>query len=161
MQSIETYYARALEYRYITPSGLPPECALSHAARMMLLMGMLRERREKEGQPMAEGTKTVETEKTPQAIRRRSPLGVSKIARSCRSTPLLRIAVGERGARRVRARGSFVRDIRDAISVVTTHSVRSLTRSPAPRPPRGGLDRERPREEDLSRRGIVRGVECD
>ena len=72
-----------------------------------------------------------------------------------------RIAVGERGARRVRARGSFVRDFRDAISVVTTHSVRSLTRSPAPRPPRGGLDRERPREEDLSRRGIVRGVECD
>lgn len=160
MQSIETYYAHALEYRYITPSGLPPDCALSHAARMMLLMGMLRERREKEGQPMAEGTKNVETEKTPQAIRRRSPLGGVE-DRAFLSIDPSRIAVGERGARRVRARGSFDRDGRDATSVVTTHSVRSLTRSPAPRPPRGGLDRERPREEDLSRRGIVRGVECD
>ena len=109
---------------------------------------------------MTEGTKNVETEKTPQAIRRRSPLGGVE-DRAFLSIDPSRIAVGERGARRVRARGSFDRDGRDATSVVTTHSVRSLTRSPAPRPPRGGLDRERPREEDLSRRGIVRGVECD
>ena len=110
-----------------------------------------------EGQSMAEGTKKWETEKT-RAIRRRSPLG-------CRRSRVLSIdrwrnALGERGSRRVRARGSFVRAGRDATSVDMTHSGRSLTRNPKLIVP-GGLDRARPREDDLSRRGIVRGVECD
>ena len=151
--------ARSLEYRYITPSirSIPRVRALSRGEDDVVDGDAAETKGKDEGQSMAEGTKNRETEKT-RAIRRRSPLG-------CRRSRVLSIdrwrnALGERGSRRVRARGSFVRAGRDATSVDMTHSGRSLTRNPKLIVP-GGLDRARPREDDLSRRGIVRGVECD
>ena len=140
------------------PSGLLPSVRALSRGEDVVVDGDAAETKGKdEGQSMAEGTKNRETEKT-RAIRRRSPLG-------CRRSRVLSIdrwrnALGERGSRRVRARGSFVRAGRDATSVDMTHSGRSLTRNPKLIVP-GGLDRARPREDDLSRRGIVRGVQCD
>jgi hypothetical protein len=127
---------------------------------MMLLMGMLRERRENEGQPMAEGTKTVETEKTPSSDSTTKSLGgvEDRAFLSIDPSRALRSASEGHDAF-ARVDRSFA-TVRDATSVVTTHSVRSLTRNPKLIVP-GGLDRARPREDDLSRRGIVRGVECD
>jgi hypothetical protein len=150
--------ARVLEYRYITPSiRSTPECALSHAARMMLLMGMLRKRRGKmrvsrwrRGRKIGKPKKLERFDDEALGCRRSRVLSIDR----------WRNALGERGSRRVRARGSFVRAGRDATSVDMTHSGRSLTRNPKLIVP-GGLDRARPREDDLSRRGIVRGVECD
>ena len=98
---------------------------------MMLLMGMLRERKGREGQPRA-GRKNRETEKT-RAIRRRVPSGVSKM-RALSIHHSSHTALGEQGARRVRARVSFLCDGRNATSVDMTHSCRSLIRNPAPRP---------------------------
>ena len=147
------------------PSGLIPECALSHAARMMLLMGMLRKRKGKMRVSRWRRGRKIGKPKKLERFDDEAPGGVED--RASLSIDRWRNALGERGSRRVRARGSFVRAGRDATSVEMTHSGRSLTRNPARRPRRprsreaaGGRSFET-RDRSRGRMRLIRGGVSD
>ena len=151
--------ARALEYRYITPSvrSNPRVCALSRGEDDVVDGDAAETKGKDEGQSIWRRGRKIGKPKKLERFDDEAPGGVED--RASLSIDRWRNALGERGSRRVRARGSFVRAGRDATSVEMTHSGRSLTRNPARRP-RRPRSREAAGGRSFETRDRSR-VECD